>query len=634
MARLGLSLLAGAGALFGSALAQFPPAPEGVTVLESKLSPGVKISYKEPGLCETTPGVKSYSGYIHLPPGTLDVSGGLPQPYPINTFFWFFEARENPENAPLSVWMNGGPGSSSMPGLFNENGPCFINPDSKTTRLNPLSWNNKVNMIYIDQPSQVGFSYDVLRNVTVDLFGGTRTLAPGSPIPPTNTTFRVGTLPSNNQNSTAVGSVNGAIALWHFFQIFLSEFPGYHPKDDRFSIATQSYGGRYGPAMAGFFDAQNEKIRNGEFDNMPGPKKIINLDTLLLVNACIERKVQWPSYPEQAFRNTYGIETVSREVYESMTAAFNATGGCREQIETCQALAKEYDPMQTGVNATVNRICQDSETWCTNNIRDPYIATSGRDYYDVTQLEPTMFPDPFVPGYLNQREVQLALGVPLNWTSSSSASSTAFRSIGDYNRPGWLEAMGNLLDKGKKVTLMYGDRDFACNWMGGEAASLAIPWKNQEKFAEAGYQPLRTNCTYDGGLVRQYSNLTFARVFQAGHAAPSYQQQTAYRIFNRALFDKDVAGGLVDTATTPDFGTKGPASVRDVTNEKPPQYPYYCYILDTSSCTDVQIAALRAGTAVIRDFIMVDPPYDPAAPRLAARDVRGMPTVDPDQRFY
>lgn len=101
------------------------------------------LPIKQPGLCETTPGVKSYSGYIHLPPGTLDVSGGLPQPYPINTFFWFFEARENPEDAPLSVWMNGGPGSSSMPGLFNENGPCFINPDSKTTRLNPLSWNNK-----------------------------------------------------------------------------------------------------------------------------------------------------------------------------------------------------------------------------------------------------------------------------------------------------------------------------------------------------------------------------------------------------------------------------------------------------------------------------------------------------------
>lgn len=39
--------------------------------------------------------------------------------------------------------MNGGPGSSSMSGLFNENGPCFVNNDSSTTRLNPLSWNNK-----------------------------------------------------------------------------------------------------------------------------------------------------------------------------------------------------------------------------------------------------------------------------------------------------------------------------------------------------------------------------------------------------------------------------------------------------------------------------------------------------------
>jgi carboxypeptidase C (cathepsin A) len=95
----------------------------------------------QPGICETTPGVKSYSGYIHLPPGSTD-GLGTPQDYPINTFFWFFEARNDPENAPLSIWMNGGPGASSMPGLLYENGPCFINPDSQTTRLNPNSWNN------------------------------------------------------------------------------------------------------------------------------------------------------------------------------------------------------------------------------------------------------------------------------------------------------------------------------------------------------------------------------------------------------------------------------------------------------------------------------------------------------------
>lgn len=48
--------------LGGLAAAQFPPKPEGVKTLQSKHHPGVKLSYKEPGLCETTPGVKSYAG--------------------------------------------------------------------------------------------------------------------------------------------------------------------------------------------------------------------------------------------------------------------------------------------------------------------------------------------------------------------------------------------------------------------------------------------------------------------------------------------------------------------------------------------------------------------------------------------
>jgi carboxypeptidase C (cathepsin A) len=65
------------------------------------------------------------------------------QDYPINTFFWFFESRKDPQNAPLSIWMNGGPGSSSMLGLLVENGPCSINPDSNSTTLNKWSWNNE-----------------------------------------------------------------------------------------------------------------------------------------------------------------------------------------------------------------------------------------------------------------------------------------------------------------------------------------------------------------------------------------------------------------------------------------------------------------------------------------------------------
>ncbi|KZL86039.1 carboxypeptidase s1 [Colletotrichum incanum] len=616
-----LSVLALAGTLLGSSVAQFPPTPEGVTVLKSKFGEGIEISYKEPGLCEEAEGVKSYAGYIKLPPGTLE-GVGQEQDYEINTFFWFFEAKHDPENAPLSIWMNGGPGSSSMPGLFNENGPCYINPDSNSTRPSEWSWNNKVNMLYIDQPVQVGFSYDSLRNVTRNLLGGTQTLNASSPIPAQNVTFQTGTLASGNRNTTSWGSRNAAIALWHFSQVWFQEFPGYHPNDDRISIATQSYGGRYGPAFAAYFQEQNEKIRNGTWEGTEGEKYILNLDTLLIVNGCIDRQVQWPSYPEMAFNNTYGIETVNETVYKGMVDAYHREGGCRDQIDACREVSAVYDPENIGINATVNRICEAAESYCTRYVRDPYLDISGRDYYDVTQVDPTLFPPPFTAGYLNQPYVQSALGVPLNWTGSSSASSSAFRGIGDYPRPGWIEDIAYLLHNGIKVSLMYGDRDFACNWIGGEEVALAIPWAGQEKFAAAGYEPLQTNCTYEGGQVRQYGNLSYIRVYQAGHAVPSYQPESAYRIFNRALFNKDIATGRIDTATNLTYSTLGPADTFGIKSEIPPQYEDFCYILDTSTCSSEQIAALRAGTAVVENYIMIEPASEQgAALGIKARDI-------------
>lgn len=95
-------LAAGLLALSEFAVAQFPAEPEGITVLRSRFGEGITISYKENDICETTPGVRSYSGHVHLPPGTADLGQG--QDYPINTFFWFFEARTDPTNAPLSIW--------------------------------------------------------------------------------------------------------------------------------------------------------------------------------------------------------------------------------------------------------------------------------------------------------------------------------------------------------------------------------------------------------------------------------------------------------------------------------------------------------------------------------------------------
>ena len=59
----------------------------------------------------------------------------------VHVFYWFFESRNKPEEDPFTLWLNGGPGSDSLIGLFEENGPCMLT-ENLTTTYNPYSWNN------------------------------------------------------------------------------------------------------------------------------------------------------------------------------------------------------------------------------------------------------------------------------------------------------------------------------------------------------------------------------------------------------------------------------------------------------------------------------------------------------------
>jgi cathepsin A (carboxypeptidase C) len=93
------------------------------------------------GLCD--PDVKQLSGYFKIN-GTHNA----------NYFYWFFEARNNPETAPTMIWLTGGPGCSSQLALLAENGPCTVNKDLSTT-LNKQSWNTNANIMWVDQPTGV-----------------------------------------------------------------------------------------------------------------------------------------------------------------------------------------------------------------------------------------------------------------------------------------------------------------------------------------------------------------------------------------------------------------------------------------------------------------------------------------------
>jgi hypothetical protein len=148
------------------------------------------------------------------------------------------ESRNDPKNAPLSLYLGGGPGTTSLGGATAENGPCTINRDSNSTTLNPWSWNNNVNMLYVDQPVQVGFSYDELVSSTLDLLTGT--IMPTNRPVETNGTLMPGVLPSQNPGAMANTTANAARIMWQFSQIWLQEFPEHRSSNEHVSVWANS----------------------------------------------------------------------------------------------------------------------------------------------------------------------------------------------------------------------------------------------------------------------------------------------------------------------------------------------------------------------------------------------------------
>ncbi|MCP9257992.1 Carboxypeptidase, partial [Dirofilaria immitis] len=98
-----------------------------------------------PGLTYTI-NFNQYSGHLNASEGNY-------------LHYWLVESQNDPRTDPLIIWFNGGPGCSSLVGLFVENGPFHSNRDGITLFENVFSWNKLANVLYIDSPRQVGFSY-------------------------------------------------------------------------------------------------------------------------------------------------------------------------------------------------------------------------------------------------------------------------------------------------------------------------------------------------------------------------------------------------------------------------------------------------------------------------------------------
>ena len=526
-----------------------------------------------------------------------------------------------------------------MVGLFQENGPCQVvetAQDKLGTQVNEWGWDRSSNILYVDEPNQTGFSYDAPTNGSLNLFTSIIS-EPASDVPSgqPSYTFLNGTFSSNNDSSTANTTQIAAHAIWHMLQGFLGAFPQYNPGTYSNStkpgavgvnLFAESYGGKYGPAFATFWEHQNLLRKNG---SIPSNGTLdIHLSSLGIMQGCVDDLVQGKYYPIFANNNTYGIQALSLVDQEAAASSFLSANGCQQLIQSCRDAVSAQDPQNDGDIANVNQICANAQNTCNNEVFGTYYS-SGRDVYDITQAAPDPFPPSTYLEYLNNADVQAAIGVAVNYSQTSTAVAQAFLQTGDYERGDHIGEMAYLLSKGVRVALVYGDRDYICNWFGGEAISFSIAAQaaGYSPFYTAGYADIVINTTYIGGVVRQYGNLSFSRIYDAGHLIPAYQPETAFTVFTRIISGNDISLGEVANLST--YTSNGTANAT-ATSKAPDQLEPTCWVRNIeNTCTSDQKVMLQQGQGVIINGVLYNEASDWKPPPSSVAVIAGYPGTYP-----
>ena len=327
-----------------------------------------------------------------------------------------------------------------MIGLFQEQGPCRIDADGNVVN-NPYAWNDKSNMIFIDEPAQVGFSYSnpIPAYIAPDGSGDVIPLN-GTVCPSDNITMGTcGTYSDPNVAAKYIpaSTAEAAPAFWGTLQGFMGAFPQYSRKSFHFS--TESYGGHYGPVFNEYIESQNAK-------DIPGAHKI-KLKSVLIGNGWYNPLIQYQAYYNFTVfpGNTYDYSPFNKTIQDEMYNNLYGAGNCVDQLNNCSA---------TGDNV----ICSAADNYCADYVEEIYDEVLKRDEYDIRELDPDAFPPEFYVAYLNTGPVQKAIGAYQNFTEFSAAVGDSFNTTGDDGREdGTVEDMKKLLDQGITVMMYTGD---------------------------------------------------------------------------------------------------------------------------------------------------------------------------------
>lgn len=462
-----------------------------------------------PGL-SYKPNFKHYSGYLEAD-----------DEQPRNRFwhYWFVESRSNPAVDPLVLWLNGGPGCSSMLGLLTELGPFSVNKDGELVD-NPFAWNERANVIFMESPAGVGFSYAVNGDIKAD----------------DDTTAK--------QNHLALKS-------------FIRKFPQY--KNNPLYLTGESYGGVYLPTLAALVDDDKElnlkgvAVGNGYLD----------------ANKLAESLVYFSYYHGLLGRSQW--ERISQDCCDGRPPA---RGACKLASPTkpakCAELVNELT--DTILNSGLNPYNMYDRCAGSGQKQRLGLASGGqerafvhsREHFDKSMIlsffnnatsglkrsrypKPTEFrlaqsvrgdppctDDKITIDYMNQKEVRSALHIPEDLTTpfTTCFDGIQYTMIYPGSKDGLAPQMRKLLASERKLSLLVynGDIDMMCNFFGDE-------WFVDDLGREVvrDYESWRVNGQV-AGFVKHFDGIVYMTVKGSGHMVPTDKPAEALVMFNNFLF--------------------------------------------------------------------------------------------------
>lgn len=474
-------------------------------------APQSSIVTQLPGFNGTFPS-KHYSGYV-----TIDESQGK------KLFYYFVESERNPSEDPVVLWLNGGPGCSSFDGFVYEHGP--FNFEAAKTKgglpklhINPYSWSKVSNVIYLDSPAGVGYSY--AQNISE---------------------YDTGDLKTASDSHTF---------LLKWFDIY-KEFVA-----NPFFIAGESYAGIYVPTLA------SDIVKGLD----AGSKPVINLKGYLVGNGVTDETFDGNALVPFA----HGMGLISDQLYQEVVTQCEGNY-YNPSSDSCDALLSKVNQDVDGLNIyDILEPCYhspDSGMQSTAHLRLPSKISSFKALGETERPLPVRkrifgrawplrapvrdgrvptwpeiansasvpcINDEVATSWLNDKAVRKAIHAEEESVSGPWELCTGRISF-NHDAGSMITYHKNLTSRGYRALIYSGDHDMCVPYTGSEAWTKSVGYKVVDD-----WRPWVCNEQVSGFTQGYEKNLTFLTIKGAGHTVPEYKPREALYFYSQFLAGKSI----------------------------------------------------------------------------------------------